>query len=160
VLIWVQPKDEAALREEFEKARTGRHAGGQAKEAAEMRFFEALVRIHRTGEGAPYTGIKPANTDVGPAVAAADQALASGTVEPVRTVVVNAVQAGLEKNFRAVSELKSYKPDDVAAGRAYVAAYVQYTHFAEGLYDKATAVASHHEHGEEGQATGHEGGGA
>jgi hypothetical protein len=113
-----------------------------------MRFFEALVRIHRAGEGAPYTGVKPAGADVGPAVAAADQALAAGTVEPVRAVVVGAVQAGLERSFRSVSELKGYRADDVAAGRAYVAAYVQYTHFAEGLYDRATAVGAHHEHGD------------
>src|SRR5512135_1399244 len=59
VLVWVQPKDDGAIREEFEKARAGRQAGEQARAAAETRFLEALVNIHRAGEGAPYTGIKP-----------------------------------------------------------------------------------------------------
>lgn len=159
-LIWVQPGDEAVLREAFARARTDRAAGGAAAEAADQRFFETLVRIHRAGEGAPYTGIKPAGTDVGPAVAAADQSLASGSVEPVRSVLVNAVASGIDRHFRAVTDRKSYGPDDVAAGRAYVKAYVEYTHFAEGVYDKATAATAHPEHAAEGHAAGHEGHGA
>jgi len=156
VLIWVQPEDETALREEFTRARSARTARGAAREVADRRFFEALVRIHRAGEGAPYTGIRPADTDVGPAVSAADQSLAAGSVDAVRAVLTTAVQTGIERHFRAVSALKSYDPNDVATGRAYVAAYVQYTHFAEGLYDKATAVDPHHEHGGDGPAAGHE----
>ena len=35
----------------------------EAKELADMYFFETLVRVHRTGEGAPYTGLKPAGRD-------------------------------------------------------------------------------------------------
>ena len=149
VLIWVQPGDEATIRGEFNRALAARAMGGPEQAAAEQGFFEALVRIHRAGEGAPYTGLKPAGTDVGPAVAAADKALAEGTVDPVRAALVNAVQSGIEKHYRAVADSRNYAPDDVAAGRAYVRAYVEYTHFAEGLYHKATAAAAHHEPAEE-----------
>lgn len=156
VLIWVQPGDEAAIREEFARARADRAAGGTVQEAADRRFFEALVRIHRAGEGAPYTGLQPAGTDVGPAVAAADESLADGSVDAVRTVLTNAVQSGIERQFRAVTERGNYRPDDVAAGRAYVRAYVEYTHFAEGLYDRATAATAHPEHAAEAHASGHD----
>jgi len=148
VLIWVQPKDEAAIRAEFDRALAAVRAGGPGKEAAEMRFFEALVRIHRAGEGAPFTGIKPEGTEVGPGVEAADRALASGTAEPVVAVIMDAVKEGIEKHYHAVETLKNYDPNDVAAGRAYVKAYVEYTHYAEGLYEKATTVGAHHEHAE------------
>jgi hypothetical protein len=37
-----------------------RKAGGEAKELADLYFFETLVRVHRAGEGAAYTGLKPA----------------------------------------------------------------------------------------------------
>jgi hypothetical protein len=162
VLIWVQPDDEPALRAEFDRALAARKTGGDARTAAEQRFFQELVRVHRSGEGAPYTGIKPAGTPVGPAVEAADRALAKGSVEPVRTVLVDAVAAGIDRHFREVSERRIYRPDDVAAGRAFVKAYVEFTHFAEGLYDKATAASVHHAEtgGDAGHGAGHDGHGA
>lgn len=52
ILVWVQKKDEGEIRNMFQKAVAVRKAGGQAKELADMYFFETLVRIHRAGEGA------------------------------------------------------------------------------------------------------------
>ena len=54
-----------------------------ARELADTHFFETLVRVHRASEGAPYTGLKPAGLDLGPAVPAADKALEDGAIEPV-----------------------------------------------------------------------------
>lgn len=155
VLSWVQPQDEAALRAEFQAARAGRQAGGQVAAASDLRFFEVLVRIHRAGEGAPYTGIKPAGTDSGPVVPAADRALETGSDAELQRLIGDAVQAGVRRHFREALGLRGYDPDDVAAGRAFVKAYVAYTHHVEGLYQAAT-VASHHEHGAgEGHRHGH-----
>ena len=56
----------------------GSCGGPAAKDLADSYFFETLVRLHRAGEGEPYTGLKPA-TEVDPAVAAADQALQRGS---------------------------------------------------------------------------------
>ena len=47
VLVWVQKKDDAEIRKHFDKTVAVRKAGGQAKELADMYFFETLVRIHR-----------------------------------------------------------------------------------------------------------------
>ena len=74
VLFWVQKKDEAELKKAFQKTMAVRKLNPEAKELADMYFFETLVRIHRAGEGAPYTGIKPAGRDLGPAVPATDKA--------------------------------------------------------------------------------------
>jgi hypothetical protein len=145
VLVWVQPKDDAAIRDEFEKARAGRQAGGEARAAAETRFFEALVRIHRAGEGAPYTGIKPADTDIGVAVPAADRALASGSAVELQKLVGDAVHTGIQKHFEEARERRRYDPNDVAAGRAYVKSYVEFTHYVERLHETATSTA-HDEH--------------
>ncbi len=60
VLIWVQEKDEGEARSAFEKTLAVRKLGLEAKALADMYFFETVVRIHRAGEGAPYTGLKPA----------------------------------------------------------------------------------------------------
>jgi len=53
VLIWVQKSDEAKIRGLFEKTLAVRKLNTQARELADMYFFETLVRIHRAGEGAP-----------------------------------------------------------------------------------------------------------
>ena len=45
---------------------------GYGKELSDQFFIKTLVRVHRAGEGAPYTGIRPAGTDLGPAIPAAD----------------------------------------------------------------------------------------
>lgn len=156
VLIWVQPTDEAAIRTAFVEALAERHKATAVKELAEVRFFETVVRIHRAGEGAPFTGIKPANTDIGPAVPAADEALKSGVVEPVQQLLSSAVQQGVQKHFQEARERHTYNPDDVAAGRAFVSAYVEYTHFVEGVYEAANA-AGHHEHGSDDTRHSHNG---
>ena len=72
VLIWVQKKDEADIRRQFDKTVAARKAGGQVRELVDMYFFETLVRIHRAGEGASYTGLKPAGK-IEPPIAAADK---------------------------------------------------------------------------------------
>lgn len=77
VLIWVQPKDEADVRRAFMEAVAVRKLNGQARELADRYFFETLVRVHRAGEGAPYTGLKPAGRDLGPAIPLADKAVAT-----------------------------------------------------------------------------------
>ena len=40
----------------------------EAQALADRYFFETLVRIHRAGENAPYTGLKAAGRDLGPAI--------------------------------------------------------------------------------------------
>src|SRR4026207_1638616 len=60
VLIWVQKRDEPEIKKAFQKTLAVRGLNPQAKELAEPSFFETLVRIHRAGEGASYTGLKPA----------------------------------------------------------------------------------------------------
>src|SRR5690606_6191987 len=77
MLIWVRAEDEAEVRSAFDRVRRVRRQGGEAAALADRYFFETVVRLHREGEGASYTGLKPAGTDYGRAVPAGDAALAS-----------------------------------------------------------------------------------
>lgn len=144
VLIWVQPKAEAELRVAFQQALAVRKQGGEAQALADRSFFETLVRVHRAGEGAPYTGLQPAGRDLGPAIPAADRALQTGAVDPLQDLLVQAMQRGLRERFDAVKTLKGYDPNDVPAGRRYVEAYVEYIHFVERLHEAATTAAEGH----------------
>ncbi len=144
VLIWVSKDNEKEIRTAFDKALSVRKLNPGAKEMADMYFFETLVRIHRAGEGAPYTGLKPAGTDLGPAVPAADKALVTGNVAPVAKLLIDTLQAGLNEQFKKVQARKNYDKNDVTAGREYVEAYVSYVHYVEGLYDAAKSEAHGH----------------
>jgi len=144
VLAWVRRADEPEIRHAFEQAVSVRKAGGAARELADRSFFETLVRVHRAGEGEPFTGLKPAG-HVEPAVAAADQALRSGRLEPLAAMIRERTEHGLHQRFQAAFSTRTHAADDVEAARAHVAAYVQYVHYVEGLYDAAQEDAAHGE---------------
>ncbi len=140
---WLRPSDENVIRDAFEMARAVRAKGGKAKELADMYFFETLVRIHREGEGAPYTGLKP-GVAVDPAVALADKALGNGNVDKLVNVLSNAMANGIRKRFQHASETQKHADDSVAAGREFVESYVVFTHYVEGLHGLIKGGAAHH----------------
>lgn len=147
VLAWVQPGDEAEIREAFDRARTVRKAGKESRDLADRWFFETLVRVHRAGEGAPYTGLKPAGGPVDPAVAAADAVVAGGDPKKLEALLVGSVREGLHTHYARLQEQKP-PAQDVAAGRRWVAAYVPFVHWAEGVYGAASKGGGHAGHGE------------
>lgn len=141
VLHWVRPEDEAAVRSAFEHTIEVRALSPEAKELADRYFFETLVRIHRAGEGAPYTGLTDGEPE--PIIAATDRALERGSAEDLGQQLVASVRAGLAERFGAARAAKDFRPGDVAGGRAFVAAYVPLTHWVEGVFAAANA-AEHH----------------
>ncbi len=144
VLKWVMDTDETEVRSTFQQALAVRALGPEAKELADTHFFETLVRLHRAGEGAPYTGLKPAGTDLGPAVAGADRALETGSADAIVKEVTNVVAEGIRHRFATALEKKKHAGESVEAGRAYVADYVEFVHYVERLHETATAPAAHH----------------
>jgi hypothetical protein len=149
VLPWVRPEDEPEIRHAFEHALAVRKLGAEARELADTHFFETLVRVHRASEGAPYTGLKPAGLDLGPAVPAADKALEDGTVDKVVKLLTDVVREGVRHHFHDAYHRRKFDANDVAAGRAYVEAYVPYVHYVEGLWEVATGAHGHHGEHEE-----------
>jgi hypothetical protein len=145
VLIWVKQPDEAEIRQAFEKTLAVRKLSAEARKLADMYFFETLVRIHRAGEGAPYTGLKPEG-NVGPAIPAADKAIENGKLEPVAKLLTAAVHDGLHQRFEEVSARKDFARDNVSGGREYVEAYVKYVHYVEGVYAAASGAVTEHGH--------------
>ena len=144
VLPWVGMNDEAEIRHAFDHAQAVRGLGPKARSLADRHFLETLVRVHRAGEGAPFTGLKPAGLDLGPAVPAADESLKTGSAEAVVKLLTTAVENGVLKRFRAAAERKSFGVDDVIAGRKYVEAYVSYVHYVERLWEAASAPSHGH----------------
>jgi len=137
VLIWVQKAGEQEIRDAFRRTLGVRKLGGEARELADQFFFETVVRIHRAGEGAPYEGIKPAGLDLGPAIPAGDSAWADGDLRPVWKLIHDKAHTTLHQRFEAALKARTYKLEDVEAGRRSVAAYIAYIHYVEGLYKAA-----------------------
>ena len=143
ILKWISAEDEKAVRAAYDQTQVVRKQSPEARALADMYFFETLVRIHRAGEGAPYTGLKP-GTAVDPAVALADQALASGSVDKLVEVLTGAMGKGIRERFAQAHEKQKHAKDSVAAGREFVESYVGFTHYVEGLHGLIKSGAAHH----------------
>ena len=146
VLIWVRKNDEGEVKNAFQKTLAVRKLSPQAKELSDMYFFETLVRVHRAAEGEPYTGLKPAGRDLGPAIPTADKALESGKVEPLLKLLTESMQTEIREKFKQVVAKKKYRPDDVEAGRAYVEAYVPLVRYVEQIYEAVKSPSGGHLH--------------
>lgn len=155
VLKWVQKEDEGEINKAFQKALGVRKLSPQAKELADMYFFETLVRIHRAAEGAPYTGLKPAG-QVEPVVAEADNAIKSGSVDDLAKEVSRLVTSGIHQRFDRVRQAKKHMDENVASGRQYVEAYVEFVHYVEALHKVALGHLSGHNGVETSETEPHE----
>ena len=145
VLKWVNKDAEPEIKAAFAKTLVVRTQGAEARELADQFFFETLVRVHRAGEGEPFTGLKPAGTDFSPAVAEADKAMDTGSVDKVVKRVTDDAATGIRQRFAEAREKKKHADESVEAGREFVAAYVEYIHYVEGLHQTAQGAGRHHE---------------
>lgn len=157
ILVWVQKNDEAEIKAAFNKTLAVRKLSPEAKKLADMYFFETLVRIHRAGEGAPYTGLKPAGSEVEPGVEMADNAVDKGTSDELLKHLSKAIQQKVGASFNEVKESKNYKKDDVEAGRRFVRAYVEFIHYVEAIHKAVAGSAGAHGHESEGATIQKEG---
>jgi hypothetical protein len=137
------------VRKAFDRVIRARKGGKDARGVADDWFFETVVRLHRAGEGAPYTGLKPAGLDEGPVVPRAEKAIAKGNPEEAISFILHVIEEDLQQRFKTVMERARYDVNDVAAGRAYVQAYIGFVVYAHHLYSWITGGGGHggHQHG-------------
>lgn len=152
MLKWVGKADEAELRSTFARTVTVRAMGGEARELADRYFLETLVRLHRAGEGAPFTGIRDDAVD--PVVAMADQALLDGSADPMIGKITGHLAESIREKFEQAARARARRNDSVEAGREFVKAYVTYVRYVEGV-DAAIAAAGAHPAGGAGGDAGH-----
>jgi hypothetical protein len=133
VLKWVPPAAEAEVQAAFARTIEVRAGSPAARQLADTWFFETVVRLHRAGEGEPFTGLKPAAAD--PALDAADRALEAASGEALIALVTVHVSGELRARFARALEARQHADHNVAAGRAFVAAYVDYLHYVEALHN-------------------------
>jgi hypothetical protein len=136
VLKWIKQENESEIRAAFQKTLSGRAKGPDAREVADRYFFETLVRLHRLGENAPFTGLK--DEPIEPSIVLTDKALESGSADELVNETTAYLAAQLRQRFAAAKEAQKHSGDSVTAGREYVARYVEFTHYVEQLHGIGT----------------------
>jgi hypothetical protein len=150
VLPFVPAAGEAEVTTVFETAMAIRGLGTEVAAVADRWFFENVVRIHRSGEGAPYTGLKPAGLDVGPVIPVAERALTTGSGDELIGVLSDVVAGQVKERLDHALHLASRAGAGVPSAREYVDAMLGLQVWAHHVYLAALAPA----HGGEGHHEG------
>lgn len=146
VLPYVPAEGEPEVRQAFELALKVRALGSEARDVADRWFFETTVRVHRAGEGAGFTGLKPAGLDVGPVIPAAERAIESGRSEPLAEALCDIVREQVKRRHARVLALRADAGDGVPNAREYVEAMLGLQVWAHGVYRQAVGHPHAHDH--------------
>lgn len=139
ILPYVHADGEAEVRDAFDLAVKARALGAEAQEVADRWFFETVVRVHRAGEGAPFTGLKPAGLDVGPVIPAAERALGTGSTDELVGLLCESVRGQVEQRHGHAMTLREHAAESTAAARAYVEAMLGLQVWAHALHRQVMA---------------------
>lgn len=150
VLPFVPAEGEAEVASVFEKTMASRGASAAVGAVADTWFFENVVRIHRAGEGAPYTGLKPAGLSEGPVIPVAERALETGSSDELIGVLHDVVAEQVKHRLDHAMERKTHAVAGVAEAREYVEAMLGLQVWSHKLYLAALASAHGGEHHHEG----------
>jgi Family of unknown function (DUF6448) len=149
VLAYAPATAEAEIRAAFEKSRKVRSLGPDARALADEAFMETVIRLHRAGEGATYTGLKPAGIDYGPVIPAAEHAIETGDLAKLKAVLVDKVEHALTERLAHVRELKNVPLEpktaaEVPHSRERVSAELGFITFAESVHQAALGKGAEH----------------
>ena len=139
VLPFVHAGDEDEVRDAFDLAVKARAMGGEAAAVADRWFFETAVRLHRAGEGAPYTGLKPAGLDVGPVIPVAERALVTGSPDELADLLCTTARDQVARRLAHAIGLRPAPGATVDERRAYVEAMLGVQVWSHGVHRQLVA---------------------
>jgi hypothetical protein len=141
-LAYAPAAAETQIRTAFETSRKVRGLGADARVLADQAFMETVIRLHRAGEGAAYTGLQPPGADYGPVIPAAEHAVATGDVTRLTALLIEEVKHALHQRLAHVRELQNspLEPQtaaEVPHARERVSAELGFVTFAESMRQAA-----------------------
>jgi len=148
ILPYVHKAGEDEVHKAFDKVIKVRNDGDLTREIADLYFFETVVRVHRAGEGAPYTGLKPAGLSEGPVIPVAEEAIEKGSPEELVKILCDTLREEVVHKFERLMHLKQHAGHGVGAAREYVEAMLGLQVWSHKLYGcaKAEPHDAHREH--------------
>jgi hypothetical protein len=144
VLPFVPADGEAEVRGVFDRVRSVREFGSDAREVADRLFFETVVRIHRAGEGAPYTGLKRAGLSVGPVIPLAERAVNTGSPGEVVDFLASVLSAEVKHRLEHISALAVAREHSLDDARRYIEASLAFQVYAHRIYEEMRATTHGH----------------
>jgi hypothetical protein len=150
VLPFVPADGETDVTKAFEETMALRGQSPEIAAFADRWFYETVVRIHRAGEGAPYTGLKPAGLDVGPVIPVAERALETGSPDELVRVLQDVIADQVKHRLDHALQLETDVDAGVPQAREYVEAMLGLQVWSHRLYLAALASAHGGEHHHEG----------
>ena len=142
ILKWIDVDMEDEVVPLFHKTYSLKNGDKEIYEIVKKHFFETFIRLHREMEGAPFTGLKPAGTTAHITVMS-DKALETGDFKNLLKVLNNHINSQLQEKYDKTKALYKVKDNSVEEGRAYVEAYVDYTHSLEAVHDILSGDVAH-----------------
>jgi hypothetical protein len=148
ILPYVPKEAEEEIIAVFNKVIQVRDVNSAAHEVADRYFFETVVRLHRAGEGASFTGLKPAGLDEGPVIPVAEKAIESGDPDELLDLLAEMVREHVRDRFDHMQRLKEDADKGVEQAREYVEAMLGLQVYSHSLYlaMQADPHEGHHEH--------------
>ena len=140
-LPFVPEGSEGEVRAVFARVLPVRRLGGDAVEVADELFFETVVRLHRAGEGAPYTGLKPAGLPNGPVLPLAERAVATGSADEVAEFLTTVLIGELDRRIQQVVTLSATKDRSVRDARRYVQTMLGFEVYSHHLHEAMRSAA-------------------
>jgi hypothetical protein len=149
VLAYAPASAETEIRTAFEKSYNVRGLGADARALADQAFLETAVRLHRSGEGAAYTGLKPAGADYGPVIPAAEHAVATGDLATLKAVLVEELEHALRERLAHLRELQKAPLEpktaaEVPHARERISAELGFVIFAESIRQAVLGKGAEH----------------
>lgn len=148
ILPYVPKEAEEEIITVFKQVIQVREVNSVAQEVADRYFFETVVRLHRAGEGASFTGLKPAGLDEGPVIPVAEKAIESGDPDELLDLLAEMVREHVRDRFDHMQQLKGDADQGVEQAREYVEAMLGLQVYSHSLYlaMQANPHEGHHEH--------------
>jgi len=153
VVPWAPKEAEAEIRKAFDKAMAARRLGKEARDTAYLWFFETVVRLHRAGEGAPYTGLKPAGLSEGPVLPLAEEALETGSAKKLVDFLSKTIAEKVNDKLKHALKKRKDEGKGVDAAREAVKATLGLELWSHHLYKYIEGA---DEHGKESDNKHHE----
>lgn len=145
VLPYVPESGEAEVQAAFERTMAARVCSPEAAQVADEWFYETVVRIHRAGEGAAFTGLKPAGLGHGEVVPLAERAIETGQADELVGFLLSALEREIRGKFDRVMQLQ-LEQGSVPEVREYVEAMLGFEVWAHKTH-QCIASDPLHEHG-------------
>ena len=142
VLKWITNEQEQEIIPLFNKTYNLKKGDKEVYAIVEKHFFETLVRLHRETEDAPYTGLKPVGSTK-QIIQLTDSALHEDDIEGFIVKLDKHLNKVIHEKYQKVAELYKVKDESKAQGRAFVEAYVDYTHTIAAIHDIIEHGATH-----------------